>query len=637
MADKKDPFADIEAETDPFADITADESPAVEPRSQPLTFDERLKATLFFDDNQKRRASFMKRIGFELDPKDMNKVRPIGSQGDYSIEIDPGGLADIKQYYKTGSKAGLKELALDTVEAVDSFLQGAVEEAVGTGAGVLAGGGAGVATAPLGGAGAIPGFIGGRAVGRATANLLLNDAKEQIGNLFLDEEVPVEYQDKLFKAAVTSVAPEAVMGAGKSVVTGAKKALEGLRGGFKQLLNIGGGKVSEEALDAVTRDPKTFANIDNLKNATGVLTEKLSAITGLGPEDGVPKKFRDLGENSLFKQKMAASEELRKDTVNQLSGISEANTSVETAKNILKQFKDKLTANKALQSKDTQGVVSQIDDYMKQLDSSAGPDGYINFKQLDETIKEIQKDAYGSEGSVATGLREVSGQFNDYAKKLADTVAQKNGLDISSYSASKAKEAKIFDAYEAFAKNVTPQRVMTQVIGGGNKTATGTGADFTRKALTETFAKMDDALETKISDSVQSGQLQAELFRAIESSKIPRGSGGFLTGGATLAAPVALATGFNPTATTAAFLAGGIGSQPSNSLRAVSSLSRGINKLEGVEQGVQKLQTGALQSTPADMLRAAVQGSNIETPLLDRLKPSTAPTPPQKPDPFADF
>lgn len=629
MADN--PFlTGIDVGDNPFLQgVSMDQSPedkAALPRQEPITWDERLKATLLFDDSPKRRAAYLKRIGYELDPKNDNKMRPLGSQGPYDMELDPGGVADVAQYFKTGKKSGLKELTLDLVEGLDSMFQGAAEEAVGQAAGVAAGAGA---AAPTAGVGAIPAYAAGRSLGRATANLLLSNAKEAVGDMFLDEEIPVEYQDKLLKAAISSVAPEVITGAGKSVVSAGKKSLEALRGGFKNLLNIGGGKVSDAALDAVARDPKTFTNMDNLKNATGFLTNKISELTGLGPEDGIPRKFKDLGDNSAFKLKMSELENGRRDIVNELSGFSEANTHPNVIIGMIEQAKDSALANKPLKSKDTQALATQFDDYIDQIRNSVGDKGSINFKQLDETIKEIQKDAYSSEGSVASTLRGLGNKFNTYAKRLATKAQEARGIDTKSYADSKAAEAKIFDAFESFSKNVTPQKVMTQVIGGDKGTMTGRSTDFTKKAMTETFDKLDSALGTNISNDVKSGQLQAELFRAIESSKVPRGSGGFLTGAAAVGVPTFLATG-NPAAATAAGLAGGIAATPSVGLRAVGSLSRGIEKGAGIEDALTRFQGGG-GGTSSDLIRAALQGSNMEQPLTDTLRPAPQATPARNP------
>ncbi len=579
-----------------------DNTPTIDPRSHPLTWDERLKATLLFDDNPKRRASYMKRIGFEVDPKDSNKVRPLGSQGGYDMEIDPGGLGNISQYYKDGKKSGLKEAGLDAVEALDSFFQGAAEEAAGLATGAAAAGTTGI---PTGGAAAVPGFMAGRSAGRATANYLLNEGKEALGNLFLDEQIPVEYQDKLFKAAVTSVAPEAIAEGGKMLLGAGKTALKGLQSGFKALLNIGGGNVSEAAMDALVKDPKTFANADNLKNATTAISEKIGTITGLGPEEGIPKRFRDLGDSSLFKTKMSEAENLRRDTVNTLSGVQEANTTVQFLTDMLEQAKAKVMSDKPIKSKDTQSIATQFDDYISQIKNAAGPDGSINFKQLDNTIKEIQTDAYGSEGAVAPALRSLADNVNGYAKKLATTASEQRGLDIKDYAASKAQEAKIFNAFESFSKNVTPQKVVQHTIGAGDKAMRGTGGDITKQALTNTFSELDDALGTQITPAIQTGQLQAELFRAIESSKIPRGSGGAVSRAAIGAAP-GLLTGNTPLALGGA-AAGVIAGDPSMGLRAVGSLGRQIGNIDAAQQAVSSFQQGA-GGTTQDMLRAALQG-----------------------------
>lgn len=628
-----------DAEKNPFIDDSLqEENPFIEMgkpkvvRAEPLTASERLKLVLLFDD-KKRRQSYLKKIGFEMDPSDTNKVRPLGSDEKFATEIDPGGLSDLSQYYANpkGGKAGLSELALDTVEALDSFFQGAAEEAAGLAAGATAAGTAGVPTA---GAAAIPAFMGGRAIGRATANLLLTNLKEEIGNLMLDETVPVGMEDKLFQAAISSVAPEVVMSAGKGVVNSGKQALRGLRSGFQYLMNMTGGNVSDEAMEALAKDPKTFGNIDNLKKAPEKIMEMISQSTGLGPEEGIPRKFRDLGDTGLFKTKMAEAEQLRRATVNQLAGDNAASTNAEFIIGMLQNAKDKLLSDKVVKSKNTQSAAAEFDNYINMVKQATGNNGVINFKQLDEMVKEIQDDAFGSEGAAAVALRGLAHDVNSYAKSVANRVAETSGLDISDYVASKAKEAKIYNAFDSFAKNVTPQKALTRIIGRGAKGATGKGTDFTDKALSETFANMDDALDTEISSSLQNGQLQNEILRAVEGGKFSQGSRGFWTGAAALGLPTAMATGGNPLATGAAMMAGGIGASPNQALPAISGLSRGINRLSGVDSFLNDMQLGS-GGNQADMLRAAIQGASEKVPpassFIDRLKP-----PPEEKNPFIE-
>ncbi len=162
-----------------------------------------------FDTQLERRRGFLKQLGYEMSD-DGAEIRPLDHKGKFK-PIDPspystegaikgegfGGLMSFKELITKGkAEAGrdLTDLTMDT--AGGAFVGGAATAggAVGSAAGLLAGPGAVVASPLLG-------LVGATTAG-AAANAGVEVLKMALGDLYLDENIPMNLKDLAFQSVV---------------------------------------------------------------------------------------------------------------------------------------------------------------------------------------------------------------------------------------------------------------------------------------------------------------------------------------------------------------------------------------------------------------------------------------------------
>jgi hypothetical protein len=158
--------------------------------TKPITALDRYVLQFIFDTQPERRKQYLKEKGWDVDPKDENRIRPLGTKGEFDTEIDPGGFFNVKQYLpKNASKDEVyrvaTELFTDVNEGILDFLQGAVIEGAGV-AGMVPG--AAVGTAVGGPVGTVTGGTIGRSLGRAAMFQVMEQMKDQIGDYLTDTD-----------------------------------------------------------------------------------------------------------------------------------------------------------------------------------------------------------------------------------------------------------------------------------------------------------------------------------------------------------------------------------------------------------------------------------------------------------------
>lgn len=628
MADENDPFASI--------DLGSTDTPpaGAESQTKPFTSVNRLIAQTFFDTQPKRRAAYLKRLGYELDPQDPNKMKPIGEPGKYYLDIDPGGMFDLKQYldqYRAGAKEGgavkgatrsMTELNMDLMEGAIDLMQGAFQEgvsdvaALGAAAGAVASG-AGAPVSPLV-------ALGTRSASRALIYQFIENSKDALGNLFLDEAIPADQGLRATQTAIQAVAPEIL---GKATKVGLEKATKGLgatlnlvQNGFKNLLNIGGGNVDDIVLKGLAKDPKTFADMSKLEQGGDFLQNNfINPLTGTADEN-VPKNFFELGKDSLFKKKMATLESEKGSALTKLDSISGSGVKASDIISTLKNQIDSIMA-KRTRGEDDKLLVEALQERIKEV-AKSGPRNFT-FREADQFVDQLQKDAYKGQADYKQGLKFASGSINRLLKDSADTVDAQlvnAGQQPVNYRGINEAQSKIYNAFDSFSANVNRKNVLSTIVAGPlGALNQSTPRGVTANQMSQAIAEIDDALGTKFGEQVQTGQAQAQLFRAIQSGKIPRGAGGFLTSGGLAAATTAAATGGNVPLSLAAGVAGGLAGQPSVGLRAVGGLANSQQVLQGVDQGVQSAIEGALtRSTPAAVGSRAAAGQLAKQPAVQQ-------------------
>jgi hypothetical protein len=586
-----------------------DASPA-----QPITTLDRLIMTTLFDTQPKRRAEYLKQKGWELDPKDDNNIRPIGTSGPYDSQIDPGGFLNFKQYYnpKTGGwKPGTAEFTKDAGEGIMDIVQGAIIEGGGDTAGLIGALGAGAAT---GGAGVGPGFLVGRAAGRAGTYEFIEAFKDKLGNYFTDNDIPPDQKLRAMQAGIQSVAPEIVGAAAKGGLKVAAKAagktFDMASSGFKKLLNIGGGNVDPEAIKALIKNPEKFANEEYLKNATSQINDTINTIYGKELGEARPKNFFELGKASPLVQKMDALESAKRTEVAKLTGRKEADTTLEELISPLQEMVYSIDGNpnKSINDKATAKYLkTKIADLTKFGVKAEGQQPNMStklpFTTMDQVIGKFQKDIYNKSGERnewADAVEGVVGRLNSQLKTKADEVyvrdlgfpsvdvAKKNGLHgLSPYTMANAEQSKIFDyTNNVILPNLDTNRVTRTIFSGTPK---GTSADKIALDTGAAVQHLDELLGTNIYGDLQTGQLQNNLYQAMQKSRLPRGSGGLLTGaatGAALGGAAGAPIGMAGPGAIAGGVAGALASQPSVGLKAIGNLEGAKLAAQNVAQEV---------------------------------------------------
>lgn len=654
-----------------------DDKPATTPTTpatQPFGFKERMITQFIFDTQPKKKEAYLKQLGYEMNPKDENEFRPIGSTDEYG-KIDPGGYFNLKQYRNAGKRDSLgkaigvdNELTNDLVEmGLDMLLGSAVE----------AGGVAGAAGGSLTGTPA--GMVLGRSTGRAFTFNALEKIKDGLGDMIVTEKVPVDDVLRIAQTAIQSVAPEVMSkGLEKSVsLTG--KAFSSISDGVRKLLAFGDGKIAPQAWDALKVNPKLLDGNDVLMTASqrlddtadrlmgttatnkkanlnaSVLGEKLQSLEPLrqleakklGLEGGASYRAGDIQQTLL--SEVAALQ--NKKTIPTYDGKNVIQTQdmtdgqkkqVEVFLNEkLTELKNNYKINKpgreALISK-REPAVPDVWDYSGyqprlvkpgtpekppteifpaiQSSFEFDPDIRLPFDQADQILTSLQKDVY-NRPELST-LRPMVKQINT---RLKDTAASFN----SPYAKIKQDEAKIFTAFEALESNVTKEKLKQVLIGAE---PVGTSADNKSRGLTETINLVADALgEPDLATSIQNNQYQNQFWKAISESG-SRGSGGTNLLGGGLGAAASTATFMATKSPEAALLAGVAGGATGMALqtpRIGVPIALAANKAsDAIANQVPKIAESAI---PGLLGSAAAQGLDYTGS-----QPNSTPVPPKQDD-----
>lgn len=516
-----------DSNTDPFADVNfkaaTDSNIPKEQHAQPLGDFDRLIMSALFDTQPKRRAKYLAQRGWELDPKDENKIRPMGSKEPFIQEIDPGGMFNFKQYMKPG--AGAHEAVLDSVEGLIDFVQGAVIEAVGQ---VGATSGAAAVGAPTLGAGAVPGALAGRSAARIATYNLIEKGKDILGDFFFDNNIPPDMALRGLQTAIQAVAPEILAKGGEVAAKTVKGTLGAVKKGFINLVTMGGGKVDDIALKGLAQNPHLFDSVDK---GGKVVQDHINELFGIAEDAPIPRDFKELGESSAFKQGMAALEAPRKEIVTKLSAVPQANVKVQDAVRMLQAQIDAMPRSSGRSQSGGDIAVNYLQDRIKRLVKDHGMNGQMTFSEMDELVRAVQQDAYNRSDNASGLIRQAAATLNNNVKNIAESHAQVIP-ELGDYASIKAKEAKIFDAFESASSNINKKNMLNVIIGGAEDQApTAFGKDVSRNAATTAIKKVDDALGTQYYEGIRSGQLQNNIFQAMQAGKVPQGSAGAIARG----------------------------------------------------------------------------------------------------------
>jgi len=529
MADENDPFAGINL---------VDESAQPAVRTTPLTMEERLIVQNIFDTQPARRAQYMKQLGFEIDPNDTNKYRPLGSDLEFQAEIDPGTSI---LFAPGGLKEKVKAVAAETGKDILDLVGDAASSLLSTGAqqaGAALGRGAGSAAGPKG---MIVGTVIGGITGGALGQQAAEEAKTSIGDLYLDANIPPDRKIQAVQAVIAGVAPVMIQ-------KGAKVAKQGFQGLLSMRANAianaaksAGGGVTDDLLAKATQNPEMFTK-EAVEGATERLGKTYKDIFGIADDKAItPKSTRALAPDSLFGKAVAPLNKDATEEVAKLAKMPEANWKASDLIGPLNSKIDELaskfsrTAEEDAAFKYLKGAKAEIENKAKSQLSAMAKSGEssitsggitltsknakprapsfsedkianteFNFKQGREFLKKLQDDAFD---------REVpgSGYLKQYAGGLRQLADEKAGALGSKLPEINAKRSQILGLFDQAKSAITPQKLTSAFIGD----------DTIAKQDTQLILKaMEDmGIAPGVSNAIESGAMQRVLENAYKNPK----------------------------------------------------------------------------------------------------------------------
>lgn len=482
----------------------------------PLDRVQRLALQNLFDTQPKRREAYLKKLGYEMNPKDDNEYRPVGSDGSWG-EIDHGFIKEFKKGWVSNQGkgvlsqlgGGVKNVASEAEKDVEDIGYDASISGPAVAAGISAGTAASAPLAAASGAGA-PVIAGiGAVLGGAIGNAAAEKVKQFAGDLLLDEHIPVENGPLIVQSLMTSVAPMMLKGGKRLAKEGWDVFLRARRDAIVNAAKQSGGGLTEEILNKAIKSPEMFTK-EAVDGANTRLTDQYKVLFGL--EDPLRIKAPDqLKGNSLFGKTMAPLHAQANSEIARLSEEPAGNFSAQELNGPLISKLDELT-NKFRRTPEEDQAISFLKKEIADINKK-GDKGPINFKDardyLSSVQKEIsQKDAMGNflhpAGNV---LAPAFGGGEDGLLNIINSRAEQLGSKLPQIN---AQRARVYQAYQTASKELTPQ-VMTSAFIGDDKP---------KKQLVQgVFGELDNVLGTNLSQRVEDGQMQAAIENMYKNPK----------------------------------------------------------------------------------------------------------------------
>jgi len=572
-------------------------------RETPLTATERLIVQNIFDTQPLKREQYLKEIGFEMDPEDTNRVRPLGSLGQYDIEIDPG----ISAMFKAG---GLAEIAKDLGDVAFDTLVASPLTAIGAAGAGVAGT---AAAAPTGPAAPVFGFLSA-VLGGSVGNKQAEELKNTLADLYTDKDIPLDQRD-LFAQSLLSGTMEATLPLiGRGVKTTLKKLdIADRLASMKAAFSAGGGLKNPEILEAAAKNPERFAP-EAVAGARQKLDETFRDLVGVAddqlirriredvdsplPNGRIAKILSPLKSEQQKAYKMLAADPQANiklsDAIEAMKGrfAQAAETSplslplpVRDARDKIKNITAEFLKAKGVQISGKELKAASLEDLVKK---AQGVD--LNYVEMRNFVSRLQEESFDQATRSENGF--LKGLARD-GRVLADQVAEqasKANPEIPNIPQINQRMSKLLTAYSNFAESATPDRLFLAEKQGFMATSDQLTAQEALRTLAEEMKTPELANEFK--DIAQQAWFD-QLYRAplFEGAQLSSGR----TAGAVSGAKRGLVGGL--AAGTAVGLPLGVvvpGATPV--VAGVTALGGGI---KGALEGANK---AALLSTPAKIV-----------------------------------
>lgn len=593
-------------EQDPLAGIL-NEQQAAPQGPQPLSDVNRLIIQNIFDSNPKKKAAFIKQLGYEINPEDDNQYRPVGSTGGYA-EIDPG----VSAYFKSG---GLKELVKDFGDVAWAALVDTPMIAAGAAPGATAGLGAGAVTGipPIAAATSVLGGITGGSFGAAASEAF----KQGAADLLLDENIPNDKKAMALQAFIGGVSGPIFKG-GRAIK--AEVAQQIVKSRQKAIINAAsssGGGLTPEILEKAAKNPEIFSR-EAVKGATDRLKGTYKELFGI--ESPLTIDSPDRLRGGAFGKALDPLNKLANTEVENLALNPNASFDVSELKAPIEAVASRL-ANKFDRSADEEAALKYLKQKYNFLDSKvAAKEGEkavvddfgnqaaakkINFKEAREFLNVLQDDAFNREIPGSSYLRQVIGGNRDQnqIRALLDQKAEAVGSSLPSIN---KRRSELLNVYNAAQESLTPQNVTAAFMGNDS---------IKKSAIRDVFGAMDQTLGTNYSQSFETGAMQ----KAVEDMYAnPKAFGsGRVVGEALKGAGTGGLTGAGAGAAAGAIT--GVGAGPGAVIGGVGGAIAGASRAAALATPERALSTIASQSDKIDEL-----GALLKAPMSTPLTPAEA-------------
>lgn len=534
------------ASDNPFAGL-GDNAEAGNLRQHSITDQERLILTNLFDTQPKRRAEYLKQIGFEMDPRNNNHVRPLGSPSDssYNVEIDPGGFRQyLPELSLKGIKKGSNELGLDIGDLASDLQKGSL-----IGAGAAGGAAIGSAGGPL----AILGAVLGGALGSYAAE----EAKKQVGDIFLDNKIPNDHKLQIVGSVIDGVIPEVAKTGGSLAKGLLSQKLNASRQAAVNALKGSGGVANQELIDYAVKNPAEFT-AEKVAGANKGYIDTFKKFFGLEPEQFSKEvtDFSRIPKDSVFGAqiqplKTAADSEIAKLAANPNASVNGAQITSQLQGTIndlsAKPFRTEIEDN-AL--KTAKGLLNDVVTGAKQItgnkDLTAQDLSQVSFNygQARSLLKRVQDKAFDQGAFGSKSENPIVSSIAGKARQQLDQVAVANGSSLPQINAAQSdilntfrkaqtqlSPEKLFQAYTGNSKTASQEikDFVTNEI--DNKYGTNWGEDFTDAAAKKYFEGVFKNTATKGSEAANKA-IAAEAYNQAKLGAVAGAGTGGTIGGA---------------------------------------------------------------------------------------------------------
>lgn len=506
-----------------------------------LTTQDRLVLNNIFDTQPKKRAAYLEQLGFEMNPKDDNEFRPLGSpkNAPFVGKVDPSAFSikDWKSVYSKGGIAGmLKEAGADVGDvAVDMGipalfgLVGGGEAAAGTAAT-----GVGAPVAPI--VGLLTGLVSG-----AGSHLATETVKQVVADkIFLNKNIPTDYKlaglqalgAGIFKGGFTGIAGLK----NRLSVSEINKTANAIENAAQR---FSGGKLTPDILQEAAKNPDMFTK-EAVQGADETISKLYKTSFGFKPphidDEALPEfvanRAKDINKDSTFGKYMATLNTAADATEKQLAADPRANIPLKNTIQGINDVLEPLYAKGKMTNSEDIAAVKELERYrdamIGEVKKKVGPgvsqeelmDTPVDFstvRQWGKTMKDGVKDNNGVTIPGGEKIMQAAGsgpgQLGWYLNKAGDAA----GSDWSPIQAQRSYTKDLFNR----AKNVfTPNNMQKAWLGND---------DQSKLLIKGTGAEMDSLFGTDIVGDLQNANYQRAFKGMYNKPNQTFGSGAVLS------------------------------------------------------------------------------------------------------------